>query len=71
MTVDGLWELVPEASVEIGDFGLGSDSPILLDYRDGPANPKVIHLEWPSDNHPNYWVVMAQDFESFVELLGL
>jgi len=66
-----LHELVPEASVEIGDFGLGSDAPIVLDYRASPADPKVINLEWPGDGGPNHWVVMAPDFASFVEALGL
>jgi hypothetical protein len=66
-----LHELVPEASVEIGDFGLGSDAPILLDYRAGPAEPRVIHLEWAERGESNYWVVMAPSFAEFVELLGL
>src|SRR5438067_1599590 len=38
-----LHELVPEASVEIADFGLGADATILLDYRSGPSDPQVIH----------------------------
>jgi hypothetical protein len=66
-----LHELLPGALVEIGDFGLGSDAPILLDYRVDPAAPRVIHLEWPGGGRPNYWVVMAPDFASFVEVLGL
>jgi hypothetical protein len=66
-----LHELVPEASVEIGDFGLGADAPILLDYRAGPTDPRVITLEWADRGKANYWVVMAQDYDEFVELLGL
>lgn len=66
-----LHQLVPEASIEIGDFGLGSDALILLDYRAGPSDPRVIHLEWSGGGRPNYWVVMAPDFASFVEMLGL
>jgi hypothetical protein len=66
-----LHELVPEASVEIGDFGVGSDATILLDYRAGPVNPRVIHLEWGDRGEANYWVVMAASFAKFVELLGL
>lgn len=66
-----LHELVPEASVAIADFGLGADAPILLDYRAGPADPRVIHLEWADRGEPNYWVVMAPDFASFVDMLGL
>ena len=66
-----LHELVPEASVEIGDFGLGSDAPILLDYRAGAADPRVLHLAWAGPPATNAWVVMAEDFDAFVELLGL
>jgi hypothetical protein len=66
-----LHELVPEASIPIGDFGLGADAPILLDYRANPDEPRVIHLEWSDDDSSNYWVVMTRNFASFVELLGL
>jgi hypothetical protein len=66
-----LHELVPEAAIEIADFGLGADAPILLDYRQSPKDPTVIYLEWPGDGRPNYWVEMARDFASFVEALGL
>jgi hypothetical protein len=66
-----LHELTPEAAIQIGDFGLGSDSPILLDYRNGVTDPRVLYLEWTDAGKPNYWVEMAPDFPSFVELLGL
>lgn len=66
-----LHELVPSKVIEIADFGLGADSPILLDYWNGPTNPRVIHLEWSGEDHSNYWIVMAPDFASFVEMLGL
>src|SRR5262245_45846760 len=29
----------PEAAIAIADFGIGADSPILLDFRRGPSNP--------------------------------
>lgn len=64
-------ELVPDATIEIADFGVGADSPILLDYRRGPSNPRVIFLEWPGGDGENYWVEMAPDFDSFAEMLGL
>ena len=35
-----------EATVEIADFGIGADSPILLEYSAGPLDPRVIRLEW-------------------------
>ena len=56
-------ELVPEASVEIGDFGLGSDTPILLDYRADPAAPRVLHLEWPGGGRPNVAVYSMRSAE--------
>jgi hypothetical protein len=35
------------------------------------ANPRVIRLRWQGGGGPNRWVVMAPDFRSFVEGLGL
>jgi hypothetical protein len=64
-------QLVPEAAVEIADFGLGSDAPLVLDYRAGPTDPRVLRLVWPGDGQPNRWVVMAPDFPTFAEALGL
>jgi hypothetical protein len=66
-----LHELVAEASIQIADFGHGADATILLDYRSGPSDPRVIHLEWGGRGESNYWVVMAPDFASFVDMLGL
>jgi hypothetical protein len=60
-----------DLALDIGDFGLGSDAPILLDYRQDINNPRVIRLRWSSDGGANRWVVMAPDFASFVEVLGL
>jgi hypothetical protein len=64
-------QMVPEAAIEIADFGLGSDAPILLDYRASPTDPSVIRLCWPADGRPNLWKVMAPDFASFIRALGL
>jgi hypothetical protein len=66
-----LHELVPEASIAIADFGLGADTPILLDYRSGPMDPRVIQLEWAERGGANYWVIMAENFAEFVDMLGL
>lgn len=66
-----LHELVPEASIEIGDFGMGSDAPILLDYQADPVDPRVICLEWADRGDSNYWGVLARNFAGFVEMLGL
>jgi hypothetical protein len=53
-----LEEISSELSVDIGDFGLGSDSPIVLDYRRGHTNPAVIRLKWRKPE-PNTWVRCA------------
>ncbi len=59
-----------ELCLNIGDFGLGSDSPILLDYRANHQNPAVIRLLWKCPG-PNVWVRCADDFDSFADMLGL
>ena len=33
-------------AIDIGDFGLGSDSPILLDYRKSKKEPSIIFLKF-------------------------
>jgi hypothetical protein len=60
-----------DLALDIGDFGLGSDAPILLDYRGDAANPRVIRLRWSGNGKANEWVVLAPDFDSFVAALGL
>ncbi len=59
-----------DLALDIGDFGIGSDAPILLDYREDASNPRVIRLRW-RNGEPNRWVVMAHSFQHFVEELGL
>ena len=62
----------PELSVDIGDFGLGSDSPILLDYKEDRSNPTVIRLKWRKAlGLPNAWVRCANNFDEFADMLGL
>lgn len=62
--------IAPELCVEIGDFGLGSDAPLLLDYRQDRANPTVIRPERKRGS-TNVWVVCAKNFEEFADTLGL
>ena len=74
----------PDLSVFIGDFGLGSDSPILLDYREDRSNPAVIRLKInPVLGEPmpngrkklvswaNVWLQCADTFDAFADMLGL
>jgi hypothetical protein len=65
-----LAQLEPDKALIIGDFGLGSDSPIILDYSADPSNPPVLRLRWVT-GAPNEWVRGAKDFDEFAEILGL
>lgn len=60
-----------DLSLIIGDFGLGSDAPILLDYRTSATIPRVIRLKWSENGKSNRWVHMADDIAHFVDALGL
>lgn len=63
-------EISLDHSMCIGDFGLGSDAPIILDYRESSSEPRVMRLNWER-SAGNHWVVVANDFRTFAELLGL
>ncbi|MFY0540874.1 hypothetical protein [Nannocystis pusilla] len=60
----------PDLASILGDFGLGSDAPIVLDYRSGPARPRVLRLRW-SGREGNRWIVAAPDVAAFAAALGL
>lgn len=58
-------------AIVIGDFGLGSDAPIALDYRHGLDCPCVIRYRWSHRGPKNRWVHVASSFEQFASMLGL
>lgn len=62
---------MPELAIAIADFGIGSDSPILLYYQQNNAEPTVLNLNWQEGHNSTSWVVMAENFAAFVELLGI
>src|SRR5579863_2168592 len=79
-----LEQISPDRSVLIADFGLGSDSPILLDYRHDVSAPVVIRLKLNpihGDTMPNgrkkllgwanVWLRCADTFDGFADMLGL
>ena len=72
-----IWQLKPERAIEIADFGLGADSPILLYYNKSKTEPIVINLDWQMSldwqegASANSWGVMADSFSDFVEILGI
>src|SRR5262245_29417475 len=59
-------EISFDHSLVIADFGLGSDSPVVLDYRAVHDGPKVLRLKWghgPWGAHgDNHWVEVAPNF---------
>jgi hypothetical protein len=60
-----------EHTVVLGDFGLGSDAPIVLDYRTDAMRPSVLRLRY-SDSTPNTdWVTAAVDFETMCDILQI
>jgi hypothetical protein len=63
-----LGDIAPDLALDIADFGLGTDSAIVLDYRQ--ENPAVIRLVWRKPE-PNEWVRCADSFDEFADLLGL
>ena len=59
-------EIDIDKAIDIGDFGLGSDSPILLDYRRSNVEPSVIFLKYGETNH---WHQCASTFKDFLDIL--
>jgi hypothetical protein len=79
-----LEQISPELAVFIGDFGLGSDSPILLDYRRDVSAPVVIRLKQNKIlgdtmangrkkliGWANVWLRCADTFDEFADMLAL
>lgn len=59
-------QLHPEDAVLIADFGLGSDTSVVVDLHAAPA--RVMRLAWAADG--NRWVEIAPSVEAFLPLLG-
>jgi hypothetical protein len=67
-----LSEISPDRFIIIGDFGLGSDTAIVVDAEPSDPDPIVLRLAWQGagttiDNH---WVTFFErlsDFTSFIE----
>ncbi len=68
-------DIDPELTLIIGDFGLGSDACLALDYRYDPSEPAVIKQQWPqcppSAAAPIRWIRVAPTFEAFWAQLRL
>lgn len=74
----------PELAIEIGDFGIGTDTSIVLDYRNDRRAPAVLRLDWTWEDATKplpdgrieriphtRWLICAATLDEFVELLGL
>jgi hypothetical protein len=72
-TYGALHEIDPSRALALGDFGLGSDSPIALDYREDAVNPSVMYLRssYNERGKQTSWVRCADSFDDFVTILGL
>jgi hypothetical protein len=63
-------EIVAEKALILGDFGLGSDAPIILNYAIDAVDPPVFRLRW-LPNQPTKWVKGARSFDEFASILGI
>jgi len=74
-------EIDLDNTIDIGDFGRGSDQPIILDYENDPLEALVRRLDFKLvrsvvDGVPNkfwdsHWIEIAPSFSEFAHLLGL
>lgn len=66
-----LGQIKPELALVIGDFGMGSDSPIILHFGENVQNPPVLRLRWAPYGKSTAWVQGARDFDEFASMLEL
>jgi hypothetical protein len=60
-------EIKPDLTLMIGDFGIGSDAGLLLDYSQTATDPRVLRLKWAQEG--NHWVEVAATFDQFANML--
>jgi len=63
-------QIDPKRAVLIGDFGLGSDAVIVLDYRQAPS-PSLIRLAWLDGALRPRWVPFFAVFSEFARAFQL
>jgi hypothetical protein len=63
-------EIIADKALILGDFGLGSDAPIVLNYAVNAVDPPVILLRW-LPNKQTQWVQVVRSFDEFASMLGL
>jgi hypothetical protein len=62
---NALEEVDPELSLVIGDFGLGSDTALILDYRS--ERPQLMRLKWGETE--NHWVECKLSIEDLADIV--
>ena len=63
--------LDPAKAVLMGDFGIGSDTGIAMDYRENIVSPRIlIHVWGRRPEAENKWVVLTNTFEEFLSESG-
>jgi hypothetical protein len=65
-----LEQIDPERALLIGDFGLGSDTAIVLDYR-RPNSPPLLRLTWTATATRTRWVPFFDTFAAFAGAFDL
>lgn len=60
-----------DLAIDIGDFRLRSNLPVLLDNRDSATDPCIIRIHWAPYAKNNRWVHLANSFDGFVLQLEL
>ncbi|MFD1945943.1 hypothetical protein [Nocardioides aestuarii] len=60
-------QIDPREAVLLGDFGTGSETVLIADYRTTPA--RVLRLVWAAEGQ--YWENVASSVDELIDLLGL
>lgn len=63
-------QIDPARTLLIGDFGIGTETAIALDYR-RPGSPAVLRLSWTGGQLKTRWVPFFPSFGEFAAALGL
>lgn len=65
-------QIDPTQAIVFAAFEHGSDSGLILDYRDSPQDPTVRYLQWSRNGaQHNEWVTVAPNFNAWADILGL
>jgi hypothetical protein len=66
-----LTEIAPERYLIVGDFGLGSDAPIVIEADPEVPDPKVLRLQWRCEGHTanTHWVPFFDHLSEFATFL--